>query len=48
MVTRDIRIRKVAAKLLPLLLTLTLIYLGLGLGFHFKWKSAREACREEG
>jgi hypothetical protein len=46
MATSDESIRKLASRLLRILLILALIYLGLGLGFHFKWKSAQDACRD--
>lgn len=44
--TENISIRKIASRLLLILLVFTLIYAGLGVGFHIKWKSALAACGE--
>jgi len=41
-----ISVRKVASRLLLVLLILALIYVALGVGFHIKWKSALATCRE--
>ena len=46
MATRSLGIRRVASRILVVLLVLVAAYLALGLGFHLKWKSALAACRE--
>ncbi|RLC58971.1 MAG: hypothetical protein DRI80_13195 [Chloroflexota bacterium] len=46
MMAHSSRIRKIAYRILLVLLVFILVYLGLGLGFHLKWKSALTACRE--
>jgi hypothetical protein len=46
MATQSISIRRIASKLLLVLLIFALVYLGLGLTFHVKWTGALDTCRE--
>ena len=39
-------VRRVASRLLLVLMVLVLVYVGLGAGFHVKWHSALADCRE--
>ncbi len=42
----DFHMRKIASRILLVLLALLFVYLGFGLGFHIKWQSELAACRE--
>ena len=42
----QIRNRRVASRLLLVVMVLALVYVGLGVGFHVKWHRALADCRE--